>query len=89
MSPNTIYCNINKGGFWVCLIVSIALLVTSFLLPPMGAISPTVLQGVGELFAFATLSTIIAAIHKGSDVTLQHGQTSITVNNPDSPEETA
>lgn len=76
----------HKGAFWVCLLVSIALLVTSFFLPPTGAIEPTVMQGVAELFAFATLGTVIQAISKGSDVTLQHNNTTITVNNPDPDE---
>lgn len=78
-----IYGNLNKTAFWVCLITSITLLITSFFLPPLGAINPTVMQGVAELFAFATLGTIIQAISKGSDVTLQHGNTTITVNTPD------
>lgn len=83
MSVKQIYQNINHWGFWICLIFSIALIVGSFFVPPMGVIDGTVLAGVGELFGFATLETVIQAIKKGSDVTVSHGSTSVTVNNPD------
>lgn len=83
MPIKKIYTNINHLSFWICLSLSIILLVISFFLPPMGAISPSVMQAVAELFAFATLGTIIQAINKGSDITLSKGDTSITVNNPD------
>lgn len=75
--------NIGKVSFWVTLITSIVLIITSFFLPPTGAIDPSVMASVGELFAFGTLGTVLSAISKGADVTLNHGQTSVTLNNPD------
>lgn len=75
--------NIGKISFWVTLITSIVLIVVSFFLPPTGAVDPSVMASVGELFAFGTLGTVLSAINKGADVTLQHNNTSVTLNNPD------
>lgn len=86
MALKQIYHNVNHWAFWTCLITSIGLIIGSFFVPPMGVIDGSVIASVGELFAFATLATVIEAIKKGSDVTVQHNQTSITVNNPDSSE---
>jgi len=69
------------GGF-ISLIASVFLLIASFFVPPMGEISPSVLQGVAELFAFATLwklPNIIATIQDGKSITLSHGNTTVTV----------
>lgn len=60
-----------------------ALLITSFFLPPTGEISPSVLEAVAEIFAFATLGTVIDAIKRGSDITVKHGSTEVNINNPD------
>ena len=78
-----LYKNLNKTAFWVCLVISIILLVTSFILPPTGAIHPSVMQAVAEVFAFATLGTVIEGIHKGIDAKLTHGNTQLSLNNPD------
>lgn len=79
--------NVGKVSFWVTLITSIVLIITSFFLPPTGAIDPTVMAAVGEMFAFGTLGTVLTAINKGADVTLNHGNTSVTLNNPDGDKE--
>ena len=83
MSVKQIYQNVNHYAFWVCLIISIGLIIGSFFVPPMGVIDGTVLAGVGELFGFATLATVIEAIKKGSDVSVTHNNTTVTVNNND------
>jgi len=71
--------------FWVCLCTSLVLMVIGFLLPPMGEISPSVLQAVGWLFGFAALAkgsdTIITAIKSGYDAKVKHGETSIEIHN--------
>lgn len=59
--------------------VAVILLLTSFLLPPMGSIDPSVIQGVGELFAFAALSQIVPAIEVGKTVKIQRGETSLEI----------
>lgn len=66
--------------FWVCLSVALALIIASFLVPPTGVIDGSVLAGVGEIFGFASLWAVYKAIDKGTTATIQHGETSITVN---------
>ena len=44
--------------FWICLIVSIGLIVAGFCVPPMGIIDGSVLTAVGILFGFASLAQI-------------------------------
>ena len=66
--------------FIVCLLISAALLVAGFLVPPTGVIDPSVLTAVGELFAFAALSQLPFVIASGKGITLNHGSTSISVN---------
>ena len=73
----------HKIAFWICLAISTALLVASFLLPPTGKIDPSVLRGVGEIFAFAVLYVVIEALNRGTDVTLQKGDVNLHLNNPD------
>lgn len=65
--------------FWVCLITSIFLIVTSFFVPPMATIDGSILAAVGELFGFAALGNIIVAIEKGIDAKIQHGNTTLTI----------
>jgi hypothetical protein len=76
----------DKIAFWLCLSISVILLVASFLLPPTGKIDTSVLQAVGEIFAFATLYTVIVSIGRGGDITLKKGDTEVTLNNPDGDE---
>ena len=65
--------------FWVCLSISIALIIAGFCVPPHGEIDGSVLTAVGELFGFAALWTVWHAIHKGIDAKVQHGNTSVTI----------
>ena len=44
--------------FWICLIVSIGLIVAGFCVPPMGIIDGSVLTAVGILFGFASLAQV-------------------------------
>lgn len=83
MSVKTIYSNLNHAAFWTCLIISIGLIIGSFFCPPLGSVDGSILASVGELFGFATLATVIEAIKKGSDVSVSHGSTTVTVNNND------
>lgn len=77
----------NKIAFWICLVISTALLVSSFIIPPTGVIDPSVLRAVGEIFAFAVLYVVIEALNRGTDVTLQKGDVNLHLNNPDKDEE--
>lgn len=71
---------------WVYGIATIGLLVTSFIVPPTGEISPSVLKGVAILFAFATLAEVREAVREGMGVKLTHGETTIEVRDVDGKE---
>ena len=86
MTLQQIYHNVNKTSFYICLISSIGLIVASFIVPPLGIVHPSVLTSVGEIFAFATLGTVMHAILRGSDIKLTHGNTELHLNNPDGTE---
>ena len=60
-------------------LVSIALLVWGFLLPPPGVIDSSVIAAVGELAGFAALWQLAKAIDKGVDAALRKGDTEITI----------
>ena len=59
--------------------ISVCLLVTSFFLPPTGTISPTVLQGVAELFGFGVLYAVILSIERGGTAKLKHHDTELEI----------
>ena len=66
--------------FKVFSLISLTLIIISCFLPPTGEIHPSVMAGVGEIFAFASLGTVIKAIDKNKSISLSHGDTTITVN---------
>lgn len=70
----------DNAAFWVFGVVSILLLGVSFILPPTGVINSTVLEGVAELFAFASLGAVYRAINKGVPASITHGGTTVSVN---------
>lgn len=70
-------------AFWVCLAVSIALIVGGFFVPPLSKIDGSILTAVGELFGFATLEVVYHAIKKGVDARVRHGNTEVTVGDID------
>ena len=78
----------HKRVFFICLIISIVLLIASFLLPPMGIIEPSVLAGTGELFAFATLGSIVAAVERGKKATLSKGSINLSIGDDKKEEDT-
>lgn len=66
-------------ALWVCLGMTILLSVVSFLLPPKGAIDPSVFKAAGFLFGFASLFELREAIREGLGVKLTHGDTTIEI----------
>lgn len=68
---------------WIFAMVTIALFVASFVVPPTGVIDPSVLKAAAFLFAFATLAEAREAIREGLGVKLTHGQTTIVVSDLD------
>lgn len=83
MSVREIYGNVNKGVFWTTLITTIVLFIASWIVPPTGEISPSVLQASAVLVGFATLSTVNNAIDRGKTVSFNHGNTNVTVGDDD------
>lgn len=73
-------------GLWVCVICSIGLFIASFIVPPLGEISPSVLKAGGEIFAFAALIMLREAIMEGLGVKMTHGQTTIEIHDLDGKE---
>lgn len=78
-----VYANMNKWVFWLCLSISLFLLITAFFVPPTAEISSSVIAGVGEIFLWPVLGTVIMAIEKGSDVKITKGDTTVHIDNPD------
>ena len=70
-------------GIWVCTVSAIGLLVASFIVPPMGEISPSVLKAGSLIFAFAALIEVREAITEGLGVKVSHGQTTVEVRDTD------
>ena len=77
----------DKTTFYICLFVSIFLLVFSFFTPPKFIIDQSVIIACSELWAFAALGVAIYGVHRGSDIHLKRGQTEMTVNVPDEEDE--
>lgn len=69
----------NNWIFWVCLGVSIFLIVGGAICPPPFIIDSSIFIAVGELFAFAALGTLGAAIDKGLDARIRRGDTELTI----------
>ena len=73
----------DRISFYICLFVSIFLLVFSFFTPPKFIIDQSVIIACSELWAFAALGVAVHAVHRGSDIHLKRGETEMTVNVPD------
>lgn len=65
--------------FYVCLSVSIVLLLVSFFVPPTGVIDSSVLKAAAILLGFAALGIAGKNLAEGKDVTFTHGDTEVTI----------
>ena len=65
--------------FWICLIVTIGLLIGGFFTPPMGVIDGSVLTAAGLLFAFGTLAQIPIIIEGAGYAKISRGDTTIEI----------
>ena len=70
-------------ALWVCLTTTIGLFVFSALMPPQGAVDPSIIKCAGYIFAFATLFVVREAIREGLGVKMTHGDTTIQVGDMD------
>lgn len=73
----------HKNIFLFCVLVSAGLIITSFFIPPLAVIDGSVLAAVGELFAFAALGEVGAAIEKGHSASITHNNTTIEIKQPE------
>lgn len=74
---------------FVCFVISIALAVIGFILPPTGEIDNSVLICIGELGFFSTISRIpelIRALKNGASVDLSFGDKQIHIEGADEDE---
>ena len=67
----------------VCFIISVALLIAGFLLPPMGVIDGSVLTAVGEILLFPVVIYGFRAIELGLEVKIQKGDTTLEIHKDD------
>ena len=67
----------------VCFIISVALLIAGFLLPPMGVIDGSVLTAIGELLLFPVVIYGFRAIELGLEVKIQKGDTMVEIHKDD------
>ena len=77
----------DRISFYICLFVSIFLLVFAFFTPPKFIIDKSVIIACSELWGFAALGVAVHAVHRGSDIHLKRGETEMTVNVPDEEDE--
>lgn len=68
---------------YLILLLCIGLLVASFVVPPLGAISPSVLQGIAEILGFTwllyTTANIPTFIEKGAKIKASYGDATIEI----------
>lgn len=69
----------NNLFFWIFGLISIALIITSFFLPPTGVVEPSVMAAVGEIFAFTSLGTVLKAISANKTATISKGDINVTI----------
>lgn len=65
--------------FWLCLFISIFLIVGGAITPPPFIMDLSIFEGVGWLFAFATLGVFSRAIDKGIDARVKKGDTTLEI----------
>lgn len=68
-------------NFWVRVlsIIAVLFLAAGLIMPPIGVIDSSVLIGVGEIFGFATLSTLLHAMDIGKRASVKHNNTEINI----------
>lgn len=74
-------CRMCTVVFVACFVLSVALIIGGFFVPPMGVIDGSVLTAVGELIVFPALAFGMRAVELGYDLRLSHGTSSMTITN--------
>lgn len=65
--------------FSVLALISAAMLIGGFVMPPMGVVDGSVLKAAAVLFGFAALAVLMHAVDKGVGAKLEHGDTKLTI----------
>lgn len=65
--------------FWVCLIVSIGLIIGGFFVPPMGVIDGSVITCVGLLLIYAALAQLPIILEVAGYAKISRGDTTIEI----------
>lgn len=79
-------CVLHNIWFHVLSGIAVIMLIVSMILPPTGTIDPSVIAGVGEVFAFTALWSVVRAIDAGHSAQISHGSTTVVLK--DMPENT-
>ena len=74
-------------AFWICLGVSIVLIIGGALTPPPFVIDSSIFIATGEMLAFASLWVLYRAIEKGIDAKITKGDMELKLENPDNNNE--
>lgn len=69
--------------FWICLVSAIGLLITGFLMPPIGIIDNSVITAVGLLLIFAVLGQLPIIIEVAGYAKISSGNTTIEISKED------
>lgn len=77
----------SNTAFYCLCIVAVGLIIGGFICPPTGVIDGSVLTAVGELLLFAVIARLPRLLEGHRDVTITHGQSSISVHNSDTDNE--
>jgi hypothetical protein len=70
-------------AFWICLGVSISMMLVSFFVPPLAVIDSSIFVATSILFAYAALASFNTALEKGVDAKVKHGETELQIINDD------
>lgn len=68
-------------AFWICLGVSIGMMLVSFFVPPLAVIDSSIFVATSILFAYAALASFNAALEKGVDAKIKHNDTELQIIN--------
>jgi hypothetical protein len=69
--------------FWICLIVSIGLLIGGFFVPPMGVIDGSLLTGIGLLLIYALVAQLPTILESAGYAKITSGNTTIEISKDD------
>lgn len=76
----------HNWAFWICLGVSVLLILGGAFTPPPFVIDSSIFIATGEMFGFASLWVLYKSIDKGIDARIKKGDTEIKIENPDKEE---